>query len=123
MSDIIFALKGRKANLAMKLQSCVKKATCGVDFFSTSQTALDIDRDICWGHFCRWLNHIKTLFTLKKCCDHKAFCKQKKKRLYIGSLRKWKKRNLPIKTYKLLTIKLLYSMFLTNYYIGAFVWK
>lgn len=47
MSDIIFALKGRKANLAMKLQSCVKKATCGVDFFSTSQTALDIDRDIC----------------------------------------------------------------------------
>ena len=79
MSDIIFALKGRKANLAMKLQSCVKKATCGVDFFSTSQTALDIDRDICWGHFCRWLNHIKTLFTLKKCCDHKAFCKQKRK--------------------------------------------
>ena len=32
-------------------------------------------------------------------------------------------RNLPIKTYKLLTIKLLYSMFLINYYIGAFVWK
>lgn len=26
----------------MKLQSCVKKATCGVDFFSTSQTALDM---------------------------------------------------------------------------------
>jgi len=34
-----------------------------------------------------------------------------------------KKRNLPNKTYKLLTIKLLYSMFLINYYIGAFVWK
>ena len=34
-----------------------------------------------------------------------------------------KKRNLPIKTYKLLTIKLLYSMFLINYYIGDFVWK
>ena len=28
-----------------------------------------------------------------------------------------------IKTYKLLTIKLLYSLFLINYYIGAFVWK
>ena len=28
-----------------------------------------------------------------------------------------------IKTYKLLTIKLLYSIFLINYYIGAFVWK
>uniref|UniRef100_UPI001A9C14ED hypothetical protein n=1 Tax=Blautia wexlerae TaxID=418240 RepID=UPI001A9C14ED len=44
----------------------------------------------------------------------------------IVSLTVWrieKKRNLPIKTYKLLTIKLLYSMFLINYYIGAFVWK
>lgn len=29
MSDIIFALKGRKANLAMKLQSCVKKLRVG----------------------------------------------------------------------------------------------
>jgi len=38
----------------------------------------------------------------------------------FGELKKW---NLPIKTYKLLTIKLLYSMFLINYYIGAFVWK
>jgi dephospho-CoA kinase len=28
-----------------------------------------------------------------------------------------------IQTYKLLTIKLLYSMFLINYYIGAFAWK
>ena len=44
----------------------------------------------------------------------------------IGKIPVWrieKKRNLPIKTYKLLTIKLLYSMFLINYYIGAFVWK
>ena len=44
----------------------------------------------------------------------------------IGTIPVWrieKKRNLPIKTYKLLTIKLLYSMFLINYYIGAFVWK
>lgn len=38
----------------------------------------------------------------------------------FGELKKW---DLPIKTYKLLTIKLLYSMFLINYYIGAFVWK
>ena len=26
---------------------------------------------------CCWLHHIKTLFTIKKCCEHKAFCKQK----------------------------------------------
>ena len=38
-----------------------------------------------------------------------------------SSLENRKKRNLPIKTYKLLTIKLLYSMFLINYYIGAFI--
>lgn len=31
--------------------------------------------------------------------------------------------NLPIETYKLLTTNLLYSTFLTNYYIGGFVWK
>ncbi len=34
-----------------------------------------------------------------------------------------KKYNQENKTYKLLTTKLLYSMFLINYYIGAFVWK
>ncbi len=41
----------------------------------------------------------------------------------VPVLRIEKKRNLPIKTYKLLTIKLLYSMFLINYYIGVFAWK
>ena len=45
---------------------------------------------------------------------------EKPEQFQFGEL---KKRNLPIKTYKLLTIKLLYSMFLINYYIGAFVWK
>ena len=50
LSDIIFALKGRKANLAMKLQSCVKKATCvGEISFQTIQTALDIDTGIFVG--------------------------------------------------------------------------
>ena len=53
-------------------------------------------------------------------------CKRKKtemKNWENSSFENWKKRNLLIKTYKLLTIKLLYSMFLINYYIGAFVWK
>lgn len=42
MSDIIFALKSKKANLAMKLESCVKQAENGVYFYSQSKIALDM---------------------------------------------------------------------------------
>lgn len=42
MSDIIFALKSKKANLAMKLESCVKQADSGVFFYSHSKIALDM---------------------------------------------------------------------------------
>ena len=42
MSDIVFALKSKKANLAMKLESCVKQAENGVYFYSQSELALDI---------------------------------------------------------------------------------
>ena len=42
MSDIIFALKSKKANLAMKLESCVKQADNGVFFYSQSKIALDM---------------------------------------------------------------------------------
>lgn len=42
MSDIIFALKSKKANLAMKLESCVKQDGSGVYFFSQSKIALDM---------------------------------------------------------------------------------
>lgn len=42
MSDIIFALKSKKANLAMKLESCVKQANNGVYFYSQSKIALDM---------------------------------------------------------------------------------
>ena len=42
MSDIIFALKSKKANLAMKLESCVKQAENGVFFYSQSKIALDM---------------------------------------------------------------------------------
>lgn len=42
MSDIIFALKSKKANLSMKLESCVKQAENGVYFYDQSKIALDM---------------------------------------------------------------------------------
>lgn len=42
MSDIIYALKSKKANLAMKLESCVKQDKTGVCFYSHSKVALDM---------------------------------------------------------------------------------
>ncbi len=42
MSDIIFALKSKKTNLPMKLESCVKQDPCGVFFYSQAKIALDM---------------------------------------------------------------------------------
>lgn len=42
MSDVIFALKSKKANLAMKLESYVKQDVRGVFFFSQAKFALDM---------------------------------------------------------------------------------
>lgn len=42
LSDIIFALKSRKINFAMKLESCVKKSRQGVYFYSKPKVALDL---------------------------------------------------------------------------------
>lgn len=42
MSDIIFSLKSKKANLALKLESCVKHDERGVYFYSQSKIALDM---------------------------------------------------------------------------------
>ena len=42
MSDIIFALKGRKTNLTMKLESCVKRDESGVNFFAKARIPLDM---------------------------------------------------------------------------------
>lgn len=42
MSDIIYALKTRKANISMKVESCVKQDPRGVFFFSQSKLALDM---------------------------------------------------------------------------------
>lgn len=42
MSDIIFALKSRKANIPFKLESCVKQDKSGVYFYSQTKLALDM---------------------------------------------------------------------------------
>ncbi len=42
MSDVIFALKMKKSNLSMKLESCVKQDSRGVYFYSQPQYALDM---------------------------------------------------------------------------------
>lgn len=42
MSDIIYALKSKKANLTLKLESCVKQDASGVCFYSQSPMALDM---------------------------------------------------------------------------------
>lgn len=42
MSDIIFALKSKKANLPLKLESCVKQDPRGVNFYSQTKLALDM---------------------------------------------------------------------------------
>lgn len=42
MSDIIFALKSKKTNLPLKLESCVKRDQSGVYFYSRPKVALDM---------------------------------------------------------------------------------
>lgn len=41
LSDLIFALKSKKSNLHLKLESCVKRDPRGVDFFSQPKIVLD----------------------------------------------------------------------------------
>lgn len=42
MSDVIFALKSKKASLQIKLKACVKQDLRGVSFFSKAKHALDM---------------------------------------------------------------------------------
>ena len=42
ISDVIYALKSRKANLSLKLESCVKQDPRGVFFYAQSKLALDM---------------------------------------------------------------------------------
>lgn len=41
MSDVIFALKGKKTNMALRLESCVKCDPCGVYYFEPAKVALE----------------------------------------------------------------------------------
>ena len=42
MSDVIFAIKSKKSNLSMKLESCVKVDPRGVHFYSETKNAMDM---------------------------------------------------------------------------------
>lgn len=42
MSDVIFALKSKKTNLSIKLESCVKQDITGVYFYSHTKNSLDM---------------------------------------------------------------------------------
>lgn len=42
MSDIVYALKTRRSNITMKIESCVKQDASGVYFLSQSKSVLDI---------------------------------------------------------------------------------
>lgn len=42
MSDIIYALKSKKANISLKIESCIQKDDSGVFFFAPPKTALDM---------------------------------------------------------------------------------
>lgn len=42
MSDVIFAVKSKKANLALKLESCVRQGRSGVYFYAQPKYALDM---------------------------------------------------------------------------------
>lgn len=41
MSDVVFAVKNKKTNLALKLESCVKRDPCRVYFYSSARIALE----------------------------------------------------------------------------------
>ena len=42
MSDVIFAIKSKKSNLSLKLESCVKLDPRGIHFYSETKNALDM---------------------------------------------------------------------------------
>ncbi len=58
MSDIIYALKSKKANIVMKLESCVKQDEVGVNFFSQSKIALDM-HELNAGDIMRLISELK----------------------------------------------------------------
>lgn len=41
-SDVVYAIKSRRANLSIKIESAIKKDVCGVDFFDACRNANDM---------------------------------------------------------------------------------
>ncbi len=41
MDDVVYAIKSKKANLTLKLESCARRDACGVYFFAPPRIALD----------------------------------------------------------------------------------
>ena len=58
MSDIVFALKSKRANLSLKLESCVKQDMRGVYFYSQSKLALDM-LELGWEDVLRLISELK----------------------------------------------------------------
>ena len=78
MSDIIYALKSAKANLTLKLESCVKQDATGVNFFSASKVALDMQEkpyarptmsNPLLPHRARWIWNAKASRVIKDGCS------------------------------------------------------
>jgi len=60
ITDVIFALKSKKANLSLKLESCVKRDASGVCFYSASKIALDM-MELCTEDILSLLSEIRTM--------------------------------------------------------------
>lgn len=58
LSDIIFALKSKKANLPLKLESCVKQDASGVCYYSHPKLALDM-LELSFEDMSRMINEAK----------------------------------------------------------------
>lgn len=60
MSDVIYALKSKKSNLTMKLESCVKKSEEGVEFYAQAKLALDM-MELTEEDVITLVHHLKTM--------------------------------------------------------------
>lgn len=58
LSDVIFALKSKKSNLSVKLESCVKQDVSGAFFYSQPKMALDM-LELSYADMIQLLNEIK----------------------------------------------------------------
>ena len=92
MSDVIFALKSKKANLSLKLESSVKQDPKGVFFYSQSKIALDM-QELNSEEVIRLISELKLTgsydyividadFTIDK--DYLQICRQAHALVWVG---------------------------------------